>query len=594
VIRYWACFIVSVGICGAFVARGQSDPSMRPFTRQSGSVSSLGGNVIPTSPVGTLAPAGFTQATALAVQDDVLYAVSDANALLAAIDVVDPTSPALFTTIPTAANPRALAVSGSFVYVTTNGGTFRAYNVSNPTVMVAGTNTVAVVGQSRGVAVQGRLVMAGNQNNAATKWIDVTDFNNPAIVNSAGKSRWGAFYGKYSLLPNDNDGTFVVWDTVAATAVGTLAGLSGPRQVVPQGEYAYLIENGGNKLDVIYLNNTAAPQLSGSLTITAPSAIAIQGMRAYVGRANAIDVVDVTHPTVPALLGTIPLSSSTVNSLAIQGNYLYAACSATPFIRIYQIGTPYLETLEVGSLKTKGSVIEGPLTADEIRTSGGIAANQSIGSGDNISAGTAFIGSATSTSCAGILPYAFLGDGNTGFARAAANTLLGCAGTVEGFRLTTTTFTIPLALDVTGVINQAFVNSSTSDTTNATATFATVNTVTLPVGTFHCMARSYGTDSVGADGATYRINTSGVTATGQTVGRIMDLASDTFDDADGLNTAGTFTLTAALIGPHWSEFDATYIVTVGGSITLQAAQVAHTTGTLTVYKGSLLRCEKTL
>lgn len=125
-----------------------------------------------------------------------------------------------------------------------------------------------------------------------------------------------------------------------------------------------------------------------------------------------------------------------------------------------------------------------------------------------------------------------------------------------------------------------------SDQTNATTTLAsTTLSVTLAAGrnySFKCIL--YLSDSVAADGA--KIDFAGGTVTATTF-RAHATAFDTALNLSSQTTALNTSLTATTFtGAGMYEIHGSIVVNAGGTFIPQFAQAAHTTGTLTLAKGS--------
>lgn len=133
-----------------------------------------------------------------------------------------------------------------------------------------------------------------------------------------------------------------------------------------------------------------------------------------------------------------------------------------------------------------------------------------------------------------------------------------------------------------------------SDTTNTTATPATIMTVALGVGTFQCKAHGIATSTVSTDGIEVRLNTSGLTATGNssTTGVLssdvtpVDIDHQVIQSGASLTVGDGDTFTSGF----W-EIDSLLVVTTGGNLVVDFALSTATASTGTAYAGSYLRCE---
>lgn len=128
--------------------------------------------------------------------------------------------------------------------------------------------------------------------------------------------------------------------------------------------------------------------------------------------------------------------------------------------------------------------------------------------------------------------------------------------------------------------------------TNATTTPSTILTVTLPIATWHCRGRVSGSDSTAADGVSVVLNTAGITASANSSGTgYVATTAPLISPIVVTATGGSETYAVATFATGFVYFDALLTVTVAGAVTVTGAQNAHTTGTLTINKGSYIICE---
>jgi len=133
--------------------------------------------------------------------------------------------------------------------------------------------------------------------------------------------------------------------------------------------------------------------------------------------------------------------------------------------------------------------------------------------------------------------------------------------------------------------------SLTSAVPNNTATYSTAMVVALEVGTQRCHAHGIVTDSVPADGALVRLNTSYLTASSasQSTGQLTS-TTPALIDVEATSGSGNTVLTGSVLGTGVFDFDATLVITVAGNLTVDVAQAAHTTGTASLPAGATLHC----
>lgn len=130
-----------------------------------------------------------------------------------------------------------------------------------------------------------------------------------------------------------------------------------------------------------------------------------------------------------------------------------------------------------------------------------------------------------------------------------------------------------------------------SSVSSSSTTYATAMTVSLEAGTQHCHAHGIVTDSVPADGALIRLNTSGLTASSnsQSSGQLTS-STPALLDVEPTIGSGSIVLTGTALGTGIFDFDATLVVTSSGDLTVDVAQATHTTGIASLPAGASLRC----
>jgi hypothetical protein len=232
---------------------------------------------------------------------------------------------------PSDGHPTAVAVARNYAYLTYTCGYYcysplDVIDISDPAApTLVGTTTVSW--GTAGIAVQGSYACATGYY-ANPNYLRVVDVSNPA--------------GPFSA------------------AAFTLAG-GHPQAVAVQGPYAYMLDYGTNRLEVIDVSNPAAgafsltentspislPLLGGTDTDAGPSSIALQDHYAYVvnavsGTVNVIDLADPAHPAVTGRvsLGASGSSGTSYSSIAVEGPYAYVADVNANALRVIDVSNP--------------------------------------------------------------------------------------------------------------------------------------------------------------------------------------------------------------------------------------------------------------
>jgi hypothetical protein len=228
-------------------------------------------------------------------------------------------------------NPTAVAVEGNYAYLTNYCGIYcygplDVIDVSNPAQPTLVGSTPSSWGTA-GIAIQGSLAYTTGYH-ANPNYLRVMDISKPTAPFSA--------------------------------AAFTLTGAH-PQAVAVQGPYAYMIDYGSSKLEVIDVSNPAAsafsvadntspnslPLLGSVSTDTGPSSVAVQGQDAYVVNAvsGSLQVIDIANPASPAVIGSANLGSggtsgTSYSGVALQGSHAYVADYNTNTLQVIDVSNP--------------------------------------------------------------------------------------------------------------------------------------------------------------------------------------------------------------------------------------------------------------
>lgn len=136
---------------------------------------------------------------------------------------------------------------------------------------------------------------------------------------------------------------------------------------------------------------------------------------------------------------------------------------------------------------------------------------------------------------------------------------------------------------------------TTANSTSTSASLATLTggTLTLAVGIYSCHAHGVLNETTSADGASMRINVDSGTATLRSASyEIEDNGTPTFTQATTSADTTGLTVTATSFSDGDQHFDGLLDVTATAVLSIQFAQQAHSTGTLTAYSGTYMRCDR--
>jgi hypothetical protein len=183
-----------------------------------------------------------------------------------------------------------------------------------------------------------------------TNWAKIVTssacWDNPAIesglsVGSCATGREVVVQGNYAYMTKSGTSYFSIidiTDTTDPTLVGSCArtncSLSGTlNSVAVQGNYAYIASsNNSGELYVINISNKAQPTLAYTYNASGNGdgqTLWISDNRLYMTRSSGdweLGIFNLSNPAQPALLGSLNLESTCIG-LDIVGNYAYLACS---------------------------------------------------------------------------------------------------------------------------------------------------------------------------------------------------------------------------------------------------------------------------
>ncbi len=240
------------------------------------------------------------------VQGDYAYVALGA-AGVRVVDISDPSAPVGVAFLPVSRDGRAVAVSGTHAYVADGDWGLRVYDVSNPA-SPAGLTRVLSWDYSWDVAASGNYVYLADGSGG----LRVFNVSNPASPVQVGWLSGSAFAlvlrGDYVYAALGNFTIVDVSDPTSPTIAGFLPG-GGPR-VALLGSHAYVASTvvvlGIRAIDV---STPSLPAFVGGGTSTGQSPAGMATLGGFVYLADdesGLQVFDVTDPTSPRLVGTLP------------------------------------------------------------------------------------------------------------------------------------------------------------------------------------------------------------------------------------------------------------------------------------------------
>ncbi len=235
-----------------------------------------------------------------------------------------------------------LTTTGSTVVKQSGTATATAFQVQN----VAGTATYLDVD-----ALNGRV---GIGTNAPSEQLDVTGQIPSSTIASAFASSSPTYdvatEGQFAYTASY--GKFDTWDITRPSApvkLGTLTTSTGIVSVKVSGKYAFEVNGTNNQVYIINVSNPSSPSLTATIgasislgTLNQVNSAVAQGRYLYIAGSTAgnnyILVYDIANPSTPQYIANVTESQG-VDSLAVQGTYLYATVAATG-LQIVDISNP--------------------------------------------------------------------------------------------------------------------------------------------------------------------------------------------------------------------------------------------------------------
>ena len=151
-----------------------------------------------------------------------------------------------------------------------------------------------------------------------------------------GTATWGSLDagGLFNSTPST--------DVSCPTLLGSVGTGNGPNSVAIAGNFAYVLTQGSNTLQIINISNPAIPVVVGSLvTGTEPISLAVLGNYAYVVDYinNTLQVINITNPVAPILAGSVGTGMGPA-SIAVEGSYAYVVNYGSNNLQVINISNP--------------------------------------------------------------------------------------------------------------------------------------------------------------------------------------------------------------------------------------------------------------
>lgn len=420
-------------------------------------------SVAPTiSLVGSIAGMTGLATQAMAVSGKYLYTISLHGKILYIADVSNPNSPVLVssTSLPGGFFSYTLDVKGKYAYIGNTIGNVMIWDVSNPFSPVQ----VGAVGGG-GVV---RLEVVGSYAyllgccGMPFSIIDVSNPRAPEYISSAPSSSSDAYdvvvSGKYAYFGDISDNVLRIYDISnprIPVEVSNIATNNTPKSIAKVGNIVYVgTEVAPTALQVFNVKDPANPTLVTTIsTASAVEQLQILERYLYAGGFTGIDIYDISTPTLPTLVKTIPGLSVPI---AINGRYIFGTSTTVANrVDIYNLDGGYIQQFEAGAIQTSSLSVK-----DDI-----IASSLDLALGLNVAAQSFFGGAVGVSDSVRISPL--------------AQTLTSAADSeFTSFSVTTPTITLSGGTNVTSQMDSILFGAPTiTNTAAVTVTDATTLTI---------------------------------------------------------------------------------------------------------------------
>ncbi len=278
-----------------------------------------------------------------------------------------------FTTVTTTAAatfPVKFVPKGTFGYLAAT-NTIQTYDITDPSKPEAlGAFTYSSIGTTD-IAVTERVAVITAQNAVTIATMDLADPSTPTVLTGIGMTdpRRVAIQGQYAYITLDGDKLNVVdISKPSAPFIASSTTFSGgtiPRGVAADGPELLVTGYGSDSFMILSSDPTDASVL-GTLSLgsgAAPTDVAYSGEYAYVvnSGSSTLAVVDIASSTDPVLTATVAVGS-TPSRVALSGRYAYITNSGDGTVSVVDLADPtnpvVVSTITVGT-SPDGITIQG-------------------------------------------------------------------------------------------------------------------------------------------------------------------------------------------------------------------------------------------
>ena len=296
------------------------------------------------------------------VQGNYAYIASSISDALEIVNISDPTNPTHAGKITHGTNgaaldfPNSVFVQGNYAYIASSvSDALEIVNISDPTnpihtgKITNGTGGAAL-DNPHSVFVKDNYAYVASYNSRALEIVNISD---PASPTHAGKIYNGRASGKDS---SNNEYTTGGTDINGASLVL-------PTSVFVQGDYAYVVSEGGinDALEIVNISEPTNPTHAGKIingtegaTLDNPHSVFVKDNYAYVASSasDALEIVEISDPTNPTHAGKIidgtgGAALDNPQSVFVKDNYVYVASKFSNALEIIELENTYTTSIPI-------------------------------------------------------------------------------------------------------------------------------------------------------------------------------------------------------------------------------------------------------
>ena|GEM_PF-6194082 len=279
--------------------------------------------------VSTLEFPDLTQAEAIGVSGNHLYAVSRGDTSFNSIDVSDPSNPSIVGSCKMRSHTHNMIISGQYAVVTEYDGGVEFVDISVPDSPAVATH-IQTDKACEVVLVDDLLFVADYED---IEIIDISNLSEPsvlAVYESVGKAQRVAIDGSY-LYVADSDFGLRILDISVPTSPTLVRDyeIEYCGDVLIIDHFAY-VSGGSDGIQMYDIADPANPVFQGAIVSEGWSLLEVDGYLYVQESWSRLEIFDVSTPPAYSLAGTFEPASSSAKSAAVYGDYVYV-CAGNVF-----------------------------------------------------------------------------------------------------------------------------------------------------------------------------------------------------------------------------------------------------------------------